>query len=105
MNKKYKIEFHKDALKEFKKLDNSIKEHFKKAIKKIIQNPRIPSKELHGNLNGFYKIKDSKSGFRIVYNVIEEIITIKIWAVGKRDKKEVYKTAGERIDKSIKENA
>jgi mRNA interferase RelE/StbE len=55
--KSFNLEFHILALKEWQKLDNSIKEQFKKQLQKRLVNPRVASAKLHGDLENFYKIK------------------------------------------------
>lgn len=70
----FNIEFDKRALKEWQKLDQSIKEQFKKKLKKLKklqENPYIESARLKGDLSGCYKIKLRASGFRLVYQIID----------------------------------
>lgn len=45
-----------------------------------------------------YKIKLRSSGFRLVYQVIDEEIVILVIAVGKREDKKVYGTANTRLN-------
>lgn len=54
---KYKLKFLPEALKEWKKLDGSIKEPLRKALKKRLANPHVPNSRLHGDLSSCYKIK------------------------------------------------
>lgn len=42
----YELEFDPRALKEWEKLDISMREQFKKKLKKILENPRIESNKL-----------------------------------------------------------
>ncbi|MBU3601720.1 type II toxin-antitoxin system RelE/ParE family toxin [Polynucleobacter sp. AM-25C3] len=92
----FSIEFHVLALKEWKKLDNSVRSQFKKQLEKRIQNPRVPSAKLHGDLDDFYKIKLATLGYRLVYEVIDHKLVILIVAVGKRNQSEVYQKASSR---------
>ncbi|CDH28127.1 RelE toxin (fragment) [Xenorhabdus bovienii str. Jollieti] len=46
---------------------------------------------------GCFKIKLRSSGFRLVYQVIDEDIVIWVIAVGKREDSKAYKIASERI--------
>ena len=94
--KTYSLEFHVLALKEWKKLDNSIRLQFKKQLEKRIQNPRVASAKLHGDLDNFYKIKLLAVGYRLVYEVIDQRLVILIIAIGKRNQSEVYKEASDR---------
>lgn len=94
----YKLEFKKDALKEWNKLDSVIRAQFKKKIGKILQNPCIPSARLKGfGLSDCYKIKLRQSGYRLVYEVVKNKLTIIVVGVGKRDKNKVYKSAKKRL--------
>ncbi|MBD1226601.1 type II toxin-antitoxin system RelE family toxin [Xenorhabdus griffiniae] len=94
---KFSIDFDERALKEWQKLDKSIREQFKKKLKKLQENPYIESARLHGELAGCFKIKLRSSGYRLVYQVIDKEIVIWVIAVGKRDKSKSYKSATERI--------
>ncbi|MDC9580665.1 type II toxin-antitoxin system RelE/ParE family toxin [Xenorhabdus sp. PR6a] len=94
---KFNVEFDERALKEWQNLDNSIREQFKKKLKKLQENPYIESARLHGDLAGCFKIKLHSSGFRLVYQVIDEEIVIWVIAVGKREGSKAYKIASERI--------
>ena len=88
----YKLKFLPTALKEWKKLDNTIQIQFKKKLKNRLKSPHIPGSQLSGFQN-HYKIKLRTSGFRLVYEVVDEDILILVIAVGKRDKNIVYKKA------------
>ena len=92
----YEIEFSEKALKEWKKLDSSIKTIFKKKLNKLQSSPRVESAKLSG-LTDCYKIKLRSSGFRLVYQVIDDEIVIIVIAVGKREGQAVYIDAKKRI--------
>lgn len=92
----YDIKFREDALKEWSKLDKSIQEQFAKKLKKCSENPHIPSARLRSMPN-CYKIKLRASGFRLVYQVIDNVLIIAIVAVGKRERNDVYHLASERL--------
>ncbi len=94
--KTYSLEFNVLALKEWQKLDNSIRSQFKKQLEKRLQNPKIASAKLHGDLNDFYKIKLSAVGYRLVYQVIDHKLIVLVIAIGKRNESEVYREAGKR---------
>ena len=91
----YKLKFLPTALKEWKKLDNSIQGQFKKKLKERLGSPHVPRSQLSGFEN-HYKIKLRARGYRLVYEVIDEEICVLVIAVGKRDKGQVYKKAKER---------
>ena len=91
----YKLKFLPTALKEWKKLDHSIQTQFKNKINERLKSPHVPSAQLSGFEN-HYKIKLRASGYRLVYEVVDEEVFILVIAVGKRDKGEVYKKAQNR---------
>ena len=65
----YELAIHDDALTEWRKLDVSVKQRFKKklASERLIQ-PRVPKDALHG-LPDCYKIKITTPQFRLAYHV------------------------------------
>ena len=81
----YNLDFKPKALREWNKLDHSIKDQFKKKLKTIVQNPIIPHNKLSGHDN-VYKLKLRSSGFRLAYEVKEEEIIVLVLKIGKRDK-------------------
>ncbi len=91
----YKLKFLPTALKEWKKLDNTIQVKFKKKIEERLNSPHIASSKLSGFKN-HYKIKLRATGYRLVYEVIDEEIYILVIAIGKREKNLVYKKARKR---------
>ena len=95
--KTYELEFNTDALKEWHKLDGSIRAQFKKQLAKRLQAPHVPSAKLHGDLQNTYKIKLRDLGYRLVYEVIESRLVIVVIAVGRRDHDEVYVMASKRL--------
>lgn len=88
MNYKYKLKFIPVALKEWGKLDNSVKEQFKKKLSERLNNPCVASSRLHGFEN-HYKIKLKTAGYRLVYEVIENEMNVIVIAINRRDK--IYK--------------
>ncbi|HDL6884471.1 TPA: type II toxin-antitoxin system RelE/ParE family toxin [Yersinia enterocolitica] len=89
----FNIDFDERALKEWYKLDKTIREQFKKKLRKLQENPYIESARLHGDLAGCFKIKLRASGFRLIYQVIDEEIVIWIVAIGKREDEKAYDIA------------
>jgi mRNA interferase RelE/StbE len=94
---KYGVKFHPDALQEFFSLDKGIREILVKKISKRVANPFIESARLSGELHNCYKIKDRKSGIRIIYKVQVEEKEILIIVVGKRENNSVYEIAPKRL--------
>ncbi|EPN5406897.1 type II toxin-antitoxin system RelE family toxin [Vibrio cholerae] len=93
----YKLEFKKSALKEWKKLPVPLQQQFKKKLIERLENPHVPSAKLSGAEN-IYKIKLRQSGYRLVYQVENDIIVVTVLAVGKRERSEVYTKALQRLD-------
>jgi len=91
----YKLKFLPTALREWKKLDNSILAQFRKKLKERLELPQIASDKLSGFEN-HYKIKLRASGYRLVYEVIDQELFILVVAVGKREKGAVYEKAQDR---------
>lgn len=92
----YTIKFRESAVKEWDKLDKAIQQQFAKKLKKCCENPHVPSAKLRG-MPGCYKIKLRASGFRLVYEVIDDVLIIAVVAVGKRERSDVYQLASERL--------
>ena len=94
--KTYSLEFNEEALKEWEELDGSIKDQFKKQLKKRLENPHVLSAKLGSDLNDCYKIKLQKIGYRLVYEVIDDRLIVIVLSVGRRDGLEAYIKAARR---------
>ena len=93
----YELAFHEDALKEWKKLDGSVRAQFKSQLAARLENPHVPSAKLRGrDMKDVYKIKLRGVGYRLVYEVRDRIATVYVLAVAKRDKNEAYELARQR---------
>ena len=92
----YELEFKESALKEWQKLDHSLREMFKKRLIERLADPRVESARLTG-LPDCYKIKLRDAGYRLVYQVCDNLLVVVVIAVGKREKNQVYLNAKERI--------
>ena len=92
----YSLGFHELALKEWKKLDGSIKAQFQNALSKRLKTPHVPSARLGGDLQNTYKIKLRDVGYRLVYEVIDQKLVVMVIAIGKRDHNEAYLSAVKR---------
>lgn len=86
----YSLSFTKLSLKEWEKLDNSIKLQFKSKLKQRLKNPKIAKDRLVGFEN-IYKIKLKKIGYRLAYEVKDDEIIILVLNVGKRENNQIYK--------------
>lgn len=92
----YELAFKKSALKEWNKLNPSVRNIFKKKLEERLLQPHIPSARVSG-VKDLYKIKLRQLGYRLVYLVEDEVVTVTVLAVGKRNKNEVYDVALSRI--------
>ena len=91
----YELGFLDEALDEWRKLDGSNREQFKKKLGERLINPRVPSAQLSGHRDR-YKIKLRSVGYRLVYEVRDSQVIVVVVAVGKRERNAVYKTAAKR---------
>lgn len=92
----FKLVFKEEALKEWRKLDDSIRQQFKKKLEERLEKPRVESARLSG-MADCYKIKLKSAGYRLVYQVRDETVTVVVVAVGKRQRNLVYKLAIKRV--------
>jgi mRNA interferase RelE/StbE len=92
----YKLQFQIAALDEWRRLDGSIREQFKRKLSERLQMPRVPSAVLHG-MPDCYKIKLRSAGLRLIYRVDDAVVTVFVLAVGKRERNQVYVSAQQRI--------
>lgn len=91
----YKLKFNNIALKEWKKLDKYIQEHFKSKLIERLKKPKVESSRLSG-MKDCYKIKLKSVGYRLVYRVLDDEIIVLVLSVGKRERNQVYKNAIKR---------
>ena len=92
----YKLRFQELALIEWEKLDTTIRERFKKKLVERLQNPRVPAAAL-SSMKNCYKIKLRDVGYRLIYQVEDNIVFVSVIAIGKRDKSKVYESAKSRL--------
>ena len=92
----FSLEFNAKALKEWKKLDSSIRLQFALKLKERMLEPRVEADKLRG-LPDCYKLKLRSAGYRLVYQVIDQRLVITVIAVGKRERSVVYRAAEKRI--------
>lgn len=95
----YEIKYHPLVEQDLKRLNNSVRIEVFKKIKKIQTSPELG--EALGNkngmnLSGLRKMYVAKKQVRIVYEIIENMIIVKILAIGKREDMQVYKEVNKR---------
>lgn len=93
---KYALEFNVLALKEWKKLDSTIQLQFAKKLKERLGNPRVEADKLRG-MPDCYRIKLRAAGYRLVYEVADQVLIVTVIAVGKRERSVVYGNASKRM--------
>lgn len=79
----YELAFVDEALKEWRKLGDTVREQFKTKLAERLHNPKIPSARLHGTKER-YKIKLRGAGYRLVYEVRDTDVLVVVIAVGKK---------------------
>lgn len=71
----YKLRFLPAALKEWEKLGAPIRSQFKKKLAERLENPRVPADKLSG-YDSVYKIKLRSAGYRLAYEVVDDVLII-----------------------------
>jgi len=84
----YELAFTEEAIKEWKKLDNTVRTQFK----------HIPASALY-SMPACYKIKLRSVGYRLVYQVDDSTVLVTVITVGRRDRK-IYEKAAELLRKA-----
>ncbi|HCC0888848.1 TPA: type II toxin-antitoxin system RelE/ParE family toxin [Salmonella enterica] len=92
----YELEFDPRALKEWQKLGETVKKQFRKKLVDVLSNPQVESARLR-ELPDCYKIKLKTSGYRLVYQVQDDVVLVVVIAIGKREKSAVYRQADKRL--------
>lgn len=92
----YDLAFDRRALKEWRKLDDGVRQQLKKKLAEVLRNPRVEANRLHG-LPDCYKIKLRSVGYRLVYQVIDREVLVFVVAVGKRENEQVYEAVQDRL--------
>jgi mRNA interferase RelE/StbE len=91
----YELAFLEVALDEWRKLDSTVREQFKKKLADRLECPRVPASKLSGHTDR-YKIKLRSVGYRLVYEVHDMQCLVLVVANRKRDRNAVYKAAEKR---------
>ena len=93
----YRLKFTLAALAEWKALDGSVKETFRKLLKKRMLQPHLPGSALKGPLIGCYKIKLRQQGYRLIYTVQDEVLTVLVLTINKRENNVVYLALSKKL--------
>jgi addiction module toxin, relE/stbE family len=92
----YSLKFHEKALKEWQKLGEPIRNQLKKKLMERLENPHVQADRLSGFSTALYKIKLRSLGYRLVYEVNDNEVTVFVLSVGKRDRLQAYENARNR---------
>ena len=93
----YELRFEKNALKEWQKLDWSVKDQLLNVLERRLQNPRVQSARLR-EVPDCYKIKLRAAGYRLVYRVDDGEVWVTVISIGLRERLQAYTRAQARLD-------
>jgi mRNA interferase RelE/StbE len=91
----YELRFKKSALKEWSKLGETIQAAFKKQLEERLQHPHVRQDKLRETPD-CYKIKLQTAGYRLIYQVDDNVITVTVITIGQRGKNRAYRLAKRR---------
>ena len=90
--------YNADAVKEYRRLDGSIKRLVDIGLKKLEDRADEIGKTLQGELRGCKELIYRDHGIRIVFRVVnDEVEIVEIIAIGPRDKGKVFASAALRL--------
>ena len=95
----YKIIYHPLVEEDLKKTNNSIQIEIFKKLEKIKQSPELGQllgSKNNMNLSGLRKLYVAKKQVRIVYEIVNNILVVKVIVIGKRENMKVYQEAERR---------
>ena len=93
----YRLKFTLAALAEWKALDGSVKETFRKLLKKRMLQPHLPGSALKEPLVGCYKIKLRQQGYRLIYTVQDEVLIVLVLTISKLENNAVYLALSKKL--------
>jgi len=96
----YQVDFIDDALEDWDDLDPAKQRLAIPQLKKLRTSPELG--ETLGNkagmdLTGFRKLLFDNKRYRIVYRILEDERKVEVWAIGKREKMDVYSAVRSRL--------
>ena len=81
---------------DFKRIDAAGQKRIMKAVrKKLTEEPRAYGKPLSGEYKGYWKLKVGP--YRVVYQIIESLVTVYVIKVGYRRDSEAYEELAKRL--------
>ncbi len=93
----YKLKFTPKTYKQWHKLGDTVREQLRKKLQERLEHPRVPKDRLSG-FDNLYKIKLKSAGYRLVYEVKDDVVVVLVLSIGKREKGEVYAALEGRIE-------
>lgn len=94
----YRLVFAKEAAKEYRALDGSVRTMVDKGLLRLSMRPESVGKPLSGTLAGCRELKFRADGIRVVYRIRNgEVQIVDILAIGARDKGDAFKNAERRL--------
>lgn len=90
---RYRLKFLPSALKEWRKLGPEPQSQFKALLQRRLESPHVSTARIRG-YKSHYKIKLRAVGYRLIYEVEEEAVTVYVICVGRRDT--IYKILNKR---------
>jgi mRNA interferase RelE/StbE len=97
----YRILLHPAALLELRSLDGSVRAVAAKQIAKLAKYPFLgdPLGNKHGyDLTGCRNMYADRKRIRIVYSIVEDLVLVKIIAIGRSADNEVYRDTDARTE-------
>lgn len=80
----YRLIFTPDATRSWNKLGAPVRSQFEKVLRRRVENPHVPAAKLRARQQT-YKIKLRGAGYRLVYEVHDEVLTVLVIGIGRRD--------------------
>lgn len=96
----YQLNLHPNVENDLNELDRALQIQVFKKLKQLLITPElgIPlGNKNNMNLSGFKKVYVSKKKIRIVYETQDNVMSVYVIAIGKRNDMEVYKKAFNRL--------
>ncbi|XOC95052.1 type II toxin-antitoxin system RelE/ParE family toxin [Burkholderia sp. 22PA0106] len=94
--KTYELRFLASALNEWTTLDTAVRAQFRRKLAERLDAPHVPAARLSG-LDHCYKINLPALGYRLAYQVDDNVVTVTVVSVGKRARSAAYVAALTRL--------
>lgn len=86
----YRLQFLPSADKAWRKLGATVRSQLQKKLAERLEHPRVPKDALF-DYPDHYKIKLRDAGYRLIYRVEDETITVLVVSIGKREHSKAYR--------------